>query len=96
MAIRPPSKRWIVNVQGVGPSARVGKANVAGHADSLDHIPMRYLLAFTAVMIATAHEYLSGKGDSPGQAGRMHAAFTQSMMLHVTVWTRPYADAAGW
>jgi hypothetical protein len=29
-----------------------------------------------------------------GQVSRMHAAFTKSVMLHVTVWTRAYADPA--
>jgi hypothetical protein len=47
-------------------------------------------------VIATARAYLAGKGDSPEQAGRMHVAFIKSVMLHVTVWTRPYVDAAGW
>jgi len=26
----------------------------------------------------------------------MHAAFTKSVLLHVTVWTRPYVDAQNW
>jgi len=36
------------------------------------------------------------EGASPEQVDRMHAAFTKSVMLHVTVWTRPYAGAADW
>lgn len=56
---------------------------------------MRYLLAFTAVVIATAREYLSVHGAPSEQVDRMHAAFTKSIMLHVTVWTRAYVDA-GW
>jgi hypothetical protein len=62
----------------------------------LDHIPLRYLLAFTAVVIATSRDYLAAAGASPEQVDRMHAAFTKSVMLHVTVWTRPYVDAADW
>jgi hypothetical protein len=30
------------------------------------------------------------------QVDRMHAAFTKSAMLHVTVWTRAYVDNPGW
>ncbi|WP_157518681.1 hypothetical protein [Herbidospora mongoliensis] len=58
---------------------------------------MRYLLAFTAVVIATAREYLAAGGAKAEKVDRMHAAFTKSVMLHVTVWTRPYVDdAADW
>ena len=32
----------------------------------------------------------------PDQVGRMHSAFTKSVMLHVTVWTRAYVDATMW
>jgi hypothetical protein len=72
------------------------KKNLTDHADSLNHIPLRYLLAFTAVVIATSRDYLATRGASPGQVDRMHAAFTKSVMLHVTVWTRPYVSAADW
>jgi hypothetical protein len=65
-------------------------------ADSLDQIPLRYVLAFTAVIITTAREYLAADGAPPEQADRMHAAFTKSVMPHVTVWTRAYVDAASW
>lgn len=54
------------------------------------------LLAFTAVVIATSRDYLGAKGASAEQVDRMHAAFTKSVLLHVTVWTRPYVDAADW
>jgi Protoglobin len=57
---------------------------------------MRYLLAFTAVIIATARGYLAADGASLEQVDRMHAAFTKSVMLHVTVWTRAYVNAGGW
>src|SRR6202020_492203 len=70
--------------------------NLTDHADSLDHIPLRYLLAFTAVVIATSRNYLAAEGASPQQVDRMHAAFTKSVMLHVTAWTRPYVGAADW
>ena len=47
-------------------------------------------------MIATARGYLAAEGASPEQVDRMHAAFTKSVMLHVTVWTRAYVDDGSW
>jgi len=78
--------------------ARLGQqpwlAGDSGHpdgTDSLDHIPMRNLLSFTAVVITTAW-LPGGQRCLPKQVSRMHAAFTKAVMLHVTVRTRAYVD----
>lgn len=91
---RPLDLDWLNYQQEIGLRHTRAKKNVTDHADSLNHIPLRYLLAFTAVVIATSRGYLAAKGASPGQVDRMQAAFTKSVMLHVTVWTRPYVGAA--
>jgi hypothetical protein len=93
---RPLDQDWLDYQQEIGLRHTRAKKNATDHADSLDHIPMRYLLAFTAVVIATARDYLAAKGASPEQVDRMHSAFTKSVMLHVTAWTRPYVDADEW
>ncbi|MFC4590838.1 protoglobin domain-containing protein [Sphaerisporangium corydalis] len=93
---RPLDQDWLDYQHEIGLRHTRAKKNATDHADSIDHIPMRYLLAFTAVVIATAREYLAAKGAPAEQVDRMHSAFTKSVMLHVTVWTRPYVDAANW
>lgn len=93
---RPLDQDWLNYQQEIGLRHTRAKKNLTDHADSLGHIPLRYLLAFTAVVITTARDYLAAKGAAPEQVDRMHAAFTKSVMLHVTVWTRPYAGAADW
>ncbi len=74
---------------------RAGKS-VTDHADAPSHIPMRYLLAFTSVVIITSRDFLARYNHDPGQADRMHAAFTKSVLLHVTVWTRAYVGSDNW
>jgi hypothetical protein len=93
---RPLNQDWLDYQQEIGLRHTRAKKNATDHADSLDHIPMRYLLAFTAVVITSAREFLAAKGASPERVDRMHAAFTKSVMLHVTVWTRPYVDGTDW
>ncbi|RCG28683.1 protogloblin ApPgb [Sphaerisporangium album] len=93
---RPLDQDWLNYQQEIGLRHTRAKKNATDHADSLDHIPMRYLLAFTAVVIATAREYLAATGAPAELVDRMHAAFTKSVMLHVTVWTRPYVAADDW
>jgi hypothetical protein len=65
-------------------------------ADSLDHVPLRYLLAFTAVVVTTARDRLAATGAPAEEVERMHAAFTRSVLLHVTVWSRAYVDGPLW
>ncbi len=93
---RPLDQDWLDYQHEIGLRHTSAKKTRTDNADSLDHIPMRYLLAFTAVVIATAREYLAATCASPEQVDRMHSAFTKSVMLHVTVWTRAYVDGASW
>jgi hypothetical protein len=93
---RPLDRHWLDYQHEIGLRHTRAKKTRTDGADSLDHIPMRYVLAFTAVVIATARGRLAAGGASPEALDRMHAAFTKSVMLHVTVWTRAYVDAPGW
>lgn len=93
---RPLDQAWLDYQHEIGLRHTSAKKNRTDDADSLEQIPMRYLLAFTAVVIATAGDYLAAKGAPPAQVGRMQAAFTKSVMLHVTVWTRAYVDQPAW
>jgi hypothetical protein len=93
---RPLDQDWLNYQHEIGLRHTTAKKTKTDNADSLDHIPMRYLLAFTAVVIVTAREYLAVTGAPPEQVDRMHSAFTKSVMLHLTVWTRAYVDDPTW
>jgi hypothetical protein len=93
---RPLDQDWLNYQHEIGLRHTSAKKNRTDDADSVDQIPMRYLLSFTAVVIATARDYLGAKGASVEQIDRMHSAFTKAVMLNVTVWTRAYVDPANW
>ena len=93
---RPLDQDWLNYQHEIGLRHTSAKKTKTDNADSLNHIPMRYVLAFSAVVIATAREYLAVTGAPPEQVDRMHSAFTKSVMLHVTVWTRAYLDDPSW
>jgi hypothetical protein len=92
---RPLDQAWLDYQEEIGLRHTRAKKNVTDHADSLDHIPLRYLLAFTATIITSSRDYLA-KGASGERLDALHAAFTKSVMLHVTVWTRPFVPAQNW
>jgi len=93
---RPLDQSWLDYQHEIGLRHTRAKKNTTDHADSLDHIPLRYLLAFTAIVITSSRRYLAAGGHPDGQVDRMHSAFTKSVMLHVTVWTRAYVDGTNW
>ncbi len=94
--IRPLDQAWLDQQHEIGLRHNRAKKNQTDHADSVDHIPLRYLLAFTAVIITSARGFLAGEGRSAERVDEMHAAFTKSVMLHVTVWTRAYTASNQW
>jgi len=93
---RPLDQAWLNYQHEIGLRHTRAKKNTTDRADSLDHIPLRYLLAFTAAVITTSRTYLAAKGHPDEQVEHMHVAFTKSVMLHVTVWTRPYVAPENW
>lgn len=93
---RPFDQAWLDQQQEIGLRHNRAKKNQTDHADSVDHIPLRYLLAFTAVVITTSRAYLTDGRHTAEEVDAMHAAFTKSVMLHVTVWTRAYTAGDQW
>ncbi|MGH3794505.1 MAG: hypothetical protein ACRDRT_10850 [Pseudonocardiaceae bacterium] len=55
---RPLDQDWLNYQHEIGLRHTTAKKNKTDNADSIDQIPMRYLLSFTAVVIATARGYL--------------------------------------
>jgi Protoglobin len=93
---RPLDQAWLDYQHEIGLRHTTAKKNKTDHADSMDQIPMRYLLGFTGFVMATARDYLGATGAPAEQVDRMHSAFVKSVMLHVTVWTRAYVDGSSW
>ena len=94
--IRPFDQAWLDYQHEIGLRHTRVKKNRTDHADSADHIPLRYLLAFTAVVLTTSREYLARQVKDAQTLDRLHAAFTKSVVLHVAVWSRAYADGQTW
>jgi len=94
LCTRPRDQAWLDYQEEIGLRHTRAKKNQTDGADAPDHIPMRYLLAFTGPVTASTRDYLAR--DAPDQLDAMHAAWTKAVMLNVTLWTRPYVDAENW
>jgi Protoglobin len=74
---RPFDQTWLDYQQEIGLRHTRDKKNVTDHVESVDHIPLRYLLSFTAVVLVTARDYLAHHGHSTEDVEKMHAAWTK-------------------
>lgn len=70
---------------------RIGKNRTDGAA-AVDHIPMRYLIAFIYPITATIRPFLEKGGRSAEETDRMFHAWFKAVTIQATLWTRPYTN----
>lgn len=68
---------------------RTGKNRTDGAA-SVPVINFRYLPTLIAPIVLTLKPFLAAKGHSAEEVERMHQAWLKSVILQVTLWSRPY------
>jgi hypothetical protein len=93
---RPWDRDWLNYQHEIGLRHTREKKNQTDQVESVDHIPYRYLLAFAPVILLSAGELLRAAATDADEGEGMCAAWTKSVMLHLTLWTRPYMGAGDW
>jgi hypothetical protein len=93
---RPYDQAWLDYQHEIGLRHTRLKKNRTDGVESAPHIPLRYLLAFTAVVVTTTKPFLAARGHPAAEVERMHDAWCKAVMLHATLWTRPYATPEDW
>ncbi|HEY6442317.1 MAG TPA: protoglobin domain-containing protein [Candidatus Acidoferrales bacterium] len=69
------------------------KTNKTDKVESAPYIPLRYFVAFTAVINDTIKPFLANKGHAAKEVEKMHSAWCKSVQLQIALWTEPYADS---
>jgi hypothetical protein len=90
---KPYDQDWLNYQHEIGLRHMREKKNKTDNADTAPYVPMRYLLAFTAVVNDTIKPFLAKKGHSLGVIEKMYKAWCKAVLLHVTLWTRAYCSA---
>jgi len=93
---RPYNQDWLDYQHEIGLRHTHLKKNVTEKAETPPYIPLRYLLAFTAVINDTIKPFLAKRGSTPEEVEAMHRAWCKAVILHVTLWTRPYVAESEW
>jgi hypothetical protein len=91
---RPYDQEWLEYQQEIALRHTSLKKNKADGVDSTPYIPLRDVIAFTAVINETIKPFLAAGGRSPADTDRMHSAWCKSLQLQIALWAEPYADSA--
>lgn len=84
-------REWLDYQQEIALRHTRAKKNRTDGARAPEHIPLRYMIAFIYPITATMRQFLGSKGHPDEEVEKMHQAWFKSVVLHVTLWSQPYA-----
>jgi hypothetical protein len=96
VCLRPHDQAWLDYQDEIGKRHTPLKKNRTDGAATPDVVPLRYTVAFTAVVITTIRQFVADKGLEPDDVTRFHDAWTKAVLLQLALWTRAYAKDDQW
>jgi hypothetical protein len=93
---RPYDRAWLDYQEEIALRHHPAKKNQTDGVDSVPYISLRYLVAFIWPITATMKEFLAKKGHDQDDVDKMHQAWFKAVVLHVTLWSRPYVEGDLW
>jgi hypothetical protein len=87
---RPYDQAWLDYQNEIALRHTSAKKNQTDHVQSTPYVPLRDIIAFSAVMNQTIKPYLAAKSHSPADVDGMHAAWCKSMQLQLALWVKAY------
>jgi hypothetical protein len=93
---RPHDRAWLDYQEETGLRHTSARKNWTDSTQTPPFVPLRYLLAFGAVVITTVRPFLAKGGHSPEEVERMADAWCKAVVLQLTLWSRPYAKGDEW
>ena len=93
--LRPYDQDWLNYQQEIALRHTSRKKNTADGVESTPYVPLRYVIAFAAVINDTIKPFLAAKGHSAAEVEKMHSAWSKSVQLQIALWAAPYIEPAG-
>jgi hypothetical protein len=88
--LRPYDRDWVNYQHEIALRHTSAKKNQVDGVSSTPFVPLRDIIAFTAVMNETIKPYLAAKGHSPQEVEQMHQAWCKSLQLQLALWAGTY------
>lgn len=89
---RPWDQTWLDYQEEIALRHHRLKKNRTDGVAAVDHIPMRYLIAFIYPITATIRPFLEKGERPPDETEQMFQAWFKAVTIQATLWTRPYAN----
>jgi hypothetical protein len=93
---RPRDQAWLDYQEEIGLRHTPAKKNRTDGTHTPDVVPLRYLFAFAGPAVLGAKAFLAKKGHAAADVERMHQAWAKSVLLTLTLWSRPYVRNGLW
>jgi hypothetical protein len=93
---REHDQSWLDYQDEIGKRHTPAKKNQTDGAQTPPLVPLRYLIAFSAVVSTTIRPILEESGYNSAEIQEVQDAWTKAVLLHLTLWTRPYLAACLW
>lgn len=87
---------WLAQQHEIGLRHHRAKKNRTDSVESVDHVPLRHVIALVYPVTATLRPFLAKKGASAEDVDRMHAAWTKAVLLQVILWAKAYVPERDW
>lgn len=92
--LRPYDQDWLNYQREIALRHTSVKKNKTDNVQSAPSIPLRHIVAFTAVMIdpEIMKPFLRARNHSSEEVEKMLRAWTKSLLLQIALWSEPYTD----
>jgi Protoglobin len=96
ICFKPHDQAWLDYQDEIGKRHTPVKKNVTDGAATPSVVPLRYLVAFSGVVITSIREFLQRRRVVDADLVRFQQAWTKAVLLEIALWSRPYAKDGLW
>lgn len=93
---RPQDQAWLDYAHEIGLRHTPEKREHDGRGPRPSRVPLRFVLAFAWPVITGVRSYLQSAGTAPPDVDAMQAAWAKSVLIQVTLWSRPFVHDGWW
>ena len=95
VALRPHDRAWLNYQEEIGLRHTPAKKNLTDSKHAPPLVPLRYLLGFIPNVLPI-RKFFSAAIPNESELANLEAAWTRAVILHITLWSRPYSAEALW
>jgi len=96
ICFKPHDRDWLNYQDEIGKRHTPAKKNLTDGAATPPVVPLRYVVAFGAVVITSIRDFFQKRGVADADLVRIQQAWTKAVLLETALWSRAYAKDGLW